>query len=454
MTCEFTQRELRAPVWYNGNVKSFQLASFFTVKHLFKKVSVKKAANFYCLLITADKKSIQEHPIYKKSEIKYFSRINELPKIFSEANKIEDKKQRERALSTFEKIRTFRELIHKKHLMAFDKTWKPLINFNINTPSDLKKALQNSYSAPKTNYIYENYIYEYRLIAFAFYILILAMLCFFIPTKNKLKIFYALSLSSFALQLIVIYFRILTTSRAPITNMYETVLLAGPLAMLLGLFFIKKNDLLYRFATFFCLATIGTAYFSSAMLDSEIKNLMPVLRDNFWLSTHVTTIMLGYSTLGISWALSNYVLIKKIFRSKIELEPIDHAMILALRFGTFFLFFGILLGAIWADYSWGRFWAWDPKETWSLIAFLIYMLVLHGVSAKIIKRKNIYPIVSLSFISILIAWFGVNFVLSTGLHTYGFSYGGTVFLISIILLQIAIVLKSHTKKEELIKEGK
>jgi len=446
--CKLDTEALRSPVWYNGQVKSFQVSSFFTIKHLFKKTSLKKASEFYCYLLTQDEDTVRNTKMYKSSDIDFYKEIPNLPRIFNLANKIELKEDRDKALSRFEKIRMFRELIHGKEMMVFENTWKPLVNFdqlNVKKLSSILKRSKNSYGDKK--YLFENYLHEFKIVSFSFYTLLISFLFLFIPFKKNESFFNAAVLTSFLLQAVVIILRLAYTQRAPISNMYETVLLAGPLALLFGLITYRKNRLVFRFSAIFCLATLGTAYFSTHMLDSEIKNLMPVLRDNFWLSTHVTTIMLGYSILGISWILANYILVHKILNKNIDAKNVDDAIILSLKYGVFFLFLGILLGAIWADYSWGRFWAWDPKETWSLIAFLVYMVLFHGIRARIFPKDLIHCFVSASFMAILIAWFGVNFVLASGLHTYGFSYGGTLFLSTIILLQFGIIFKYSVRRK-------
>ena len=437
--CDLTLEQRRAPVWYDGQMKSFQVASYYTVKKLFKGVSTKKAASFYCLLVSGTPEAIQNHPLYKKSEIDYFKHIDRLPKIFKEANKIENKKERDRALSRYDKMKTFKDVLQKKHMMVFDKAWKPLVNIAPFSEATLKLSLDASASmVSERHFLYENFIYEYSLLGWGFTALFLAFVLTFVPFKAQGMAFNSLVGISFLLQCLVVTFRVLYSGRAPIANMYETVLLTGPLAIFIGAFFYKKNHVLYKFSALYGLGTLGTLMFSGNMLDSEIKNIMPVLRDNFWLSTHVTSIVFAYSVLGISWLLANFVLVKKVFKKELELEQINNAITIALKYGSFFLFMGILLGAIWADYSWGRFWAWDPKETWSLIAFLVYMLLFHAVRGNLIKKDYVHVYVSLAFISILIAWFGVNFVLSSGLHTYGFSYGGTIFLSTLVLIQLAI----------------
>ncbi|MCY4524700.1 MAG: cytochrome c biogenesis protein CcsA, partial [Halobacteriovoraceae bacterium] len=172
-----------------------------------------------------------------------------------------------------------------------------------------------------------------------------------------------------------------------------------------------------------------------------ISPLVPVLRDNFWLSTHVTMVILSYAALAISWMLANIALVRKRFFTldSQEEKAYRNRIYTCIKIGVVLLAGGIILGGIWADYSWGRFWGWDPKETWSLIALCTYVVILHGRATSWIPPKRFIPLVAFAFMSVLMAWFGVNYVLATGLHSYGFSQGGAVFLICVLIGQLTIL---------------
>jgi ABC-type transport system involved in cytochrome c biogenesis permease subunit len=191
--------------------------------------------------------------------------------------------------------------------------------------------------------------------------------------------------------------------------------------------------------------------FANGMLTATISPLVPVLRDNFWLSTHVTTIILSYGALALSWILANTVLIKARFGkiSKEDEKRNVDVIYTSLKWGTVLLGAGVILGGVWADYSWGRFWGWDPKETWSLIVLCIYMAILHGRHTSWIKNDKFMFYTAAAFMSVMMAWFGVNYILASGLHSYGFSEGGAVFLGSFFLIQILILVATYrpAKKE-------
>ncbi len=108
--------------------------------------------------------------------------------------------------------------------------------------------------------------------------------------------------------------------------------------------------------------------------------------------------------------------------------------------GVVLLAAGTILGGVWASYSWGRFWGWDPKETWALIALLGYVAILHGRLSGWLKEKGFIIGVICAFLGVLMAWYGVNFVLGVGLHSYGFSKGGLPYVISYVTAELALVI--------------
>jgi ABC-type transport system involved in cytochrome c biogenesis permease subunit len=237
--------------------------------------------------------------------------------------------------------------------------------------------------------------------------------------------------------------RVMISGRGPVTNMYETVLWSGLavflMSIVLGLKVKDKRMWAVGFAgNAICLFMMN---FAPSMLDGSIRPLVPVLRDNFWLSTHVTTITFSYGCLALSWFIANYTLLREIIKPGNDelIKRWNYVNRLTIQIGTVFLAAGIILGGVWADYSWGRFWGWDPKETWSLIALIIYMSILHGRYVGWFKDKSFVIATALGFLSVLMAWFGVNYILAVGLHSYGFSSGGAAFLITVFFTQIVIV---------------
>jgi cytochrome c biogenesis factor len=119
--------------------------------------------------------------------------------------------------------------------------------------------------------------------------------------------------------------------------------------------------------------------------------------------------------------------------------PMHFWLYRVLQLGVLLLAAGTILGGVWANYSWGRFWGWDPKETWALIALLCYITTLHGRLAGWWTQFGLVVASVVCFLAVLMAWYGVNFVLGKGLHSYGFGIGGETYVATFVILDLAFV---------------
>ncbi len=254
------------------------------------------------------------------------------------------------------------------------------------------------------------------------------------------KLGWVLALGGFAMQVFGFVCRILIAGRPPVTNMYESVIWVAFGCILFALVF----EAIYR-TRYFLLGAIPVAVVSLILADTQptvlssaINPLVPVLRDNFWLTTHVLTITLSYAAFALALGVAHIVLGRAIMGGKPS--PVLYNYIYrTLQTGVFLLGTGTILGGVWANYSWGRFWDWDPKETWALIAFLCYLIILHGRIAGVWGGFGLAVGSVLAFLSVVMAWYGVNFVLGTGLHSYGFGTGGYPVVLAIVLAELAFV---------------
>ena len=186
----------------------------------------------------------------------------------------------------------------------------------------------------------------------------------------------------------------------------------------------------------------------------QFSPLQPVLRDNFWLTIHVLTIVSSYAAGALAWGLGclslGYYLVGT-YRPSQSLHsgkrPPEACAALAgfiyksMQVAVLLLAAGTILGGLWADVSWGRFWGWDPKEVWALVSLLAYLIILHGRYAGWIGNFGLAAGSVLGAAVIGMSWYGVNFLLGAGLHSYGFGQGGQteffVFLIANFLLLAA-----------------
>lgn len=256
----------------------------------------------------------------------------------------------------------------------------------------------------------------------------------------------------FALHAYGFYLRCSIAGRPPVTNMYESVIWVAFAAVLFSLIF----EFVYR-ARSYLMASTAVAVICliladtlPTVLDPSIRPLTPVLRNNFWLTIHVLTITAGYAAFLLSLGLGHMVLWKYVFGSdqKETLRGLNKALYKALQVGVLLLAAGTLLGGVWANYSWGRFWGWDPKEVWALIALLGYLAILHGRYAGWLGNFGTAAASVLAYQGVLMAWYGVNFVLGAGLHSYGFGNGGVQYVAVFSFIEVCLVVGAimHQRK--------
>ncbi|MFN4196856.1 MAG: c-type cytochrome biogenesis protein CcsB [Caldimicrobium sp.] len=205
----------------------------------------------------------------------------------------------------------------------------------------------------------------------------------------------------------------------PLSNLYESLIFFCLAVAGIYLFWeLKLQKKVFGSLVFILNALIMA--FASFVADSSIKPLIPALKSN-WLIAHVITCFLGYAAFAIAFVIAIFYLLSNITFIQTHLperSQLENFMYKTMLFGFLWLTLGIITGAIWADQAWGNYWSWDPKETWSLITWLIYAGAIH---AKIIRgwRGNKLAITNIiGFIAVLFTYFGVNFLLS-GLHSYG-----------------------------------
>ncbi len=252
---------------------------------------------------------------------------------------------------------------------------------------------------------------------------------------------------AFGLHICGFILRILISGRAPVTNMYETVIWI-PFGVVLFALILES---IYRSRIFAlagaAMAALGLLVAQSAphVLDPALDPLVPVLRNNFWLTIHVLTITVSYGAFTLALGVANVNGGFYLFGSQKThaLRQMNLFIYRAMQIGVVLLAAGTILGGVWADQSWGRFWGWDPKEVWALIALLGYLAILHGRFVGWIRGVGMTVSAILAYLLVLMAWYGVNFILGVGLHSYGFSSGGAKFVAvftSVELLWVALIL--------------
>lgn len=241
--------------------------------------------------------------------------------------------------------------------------------------------------------------------------------------------------------------RCLIAGRPPVTNMYESVIWVtwGCVFFAMLIWWAYRNSVIPTAASVFAIVGLILADNIPLVLDPSINPLEPVLRSNYWLTIHVLTITLSYAAFALSLCLGNVVMGYYVFRPThtAHIQNYSLYMYRAMQIGVILLAAGTILGGVWADYSWGRFWGWDPKEVWALIALLLYLAVLHGRFTGWLKGFGFAATTVVSFLGVLMAWYGVNFVLGVGLHSYGFGSGGMGWVMGYVGIQVAFIVVGY-----------
>jgi cytochrome c-type biogenesis protein CcsB len=234
--------------------------------------------------------------------------------------------------------------------------------------------------------------------------------------------------------------RWISGGRIPAANMYESMLFLAWGVGLFGLavFAVLRNRVVLLNAAF--MATLAMALCDLLPIDRFIHPIAPVLAGTPWLAIHVPIIMVSYSILALGLVVAHMQIGYTIFAPGRQ-DRIDRMYDLLYWYifvGSLFLIAGIITGSMWAASSWGRYWGWDPKEVWSLVAFLAYMAILHAKLDRMIGKFGVAAISIAAFQTILMTYLGVNFVLGTGMHSYGM--GDSPVLVWMFLVALAEAL--------------
>jgi cytochrome c-type biogenesis protein CcsB len=267
--------------------------------------------------------------------------------------------------------------------------------------------------------------YLFQLTAFTY---LVSMILYFVYIATKKGAFGTagswIALAGFGINTAAMVVRYVESHRlgigyVPLSNMYESMVFFGwaivGLNMLFERFYRSKSLGVIIMPLGFL--TMGVAILT---LSPEIRPLMPALQSS-WLVYHVITSFLGYAAFAISFGVSLIYLLKKtnpqtngLLPNRKALETINYKAIII---GFLLFTVGILTGAVWANYAWGTYWSWDPKETWSLITWIVYAILLHSrYTGRLVGRRMAYVSI-MGFVAVLFTYWGVNYLLS-GLHSY------------------------------------
>ncbi|MBI3850760.1 MAG: cytochrome c biogenesis protein CcsA [Verrucomicrobia bacterium] len=332
-------------------------------------------------------------------------------------------------------------------------------------PADFNQAIDNykQWLAPKfakelnkgkSEFYYNDikaFLHAMIIYICAFVLAVVALLTFAL-TPNfseslRRSAFYLIILAG-AVHTFGLVFRMVLEGRPPVTNLYSSAIFIGWGAMLLGL----GLERIYRLgignvvASFAGFITLIIAH-NLALGGDTMEMLRAVLDTNFWLATHVVVVTLGYASTFVAGLLAITYIFLGLFTpilarnvNKAEIGKILAKMVYAIVcFATLFSFVGTVLGGIWADQSWGRFWGWDPKENGALIIVLWNAAILHARWGGMVKERGLMNMAVFGNIVTSFSWFGVN-MLGIGLHSYGFMDAAFKWLMLFVASQVVIIL--------------
>lgn len=274
----------------------------------------------------------------------------------------------------------------------------------------------------------------------AFFVFLFALIW---PTKFPRTLGFLLLACGFVPHALALGLRIAIMARPPVTNLYETFIFVGAISALLSLIIEKfnKNWLGIVVGSICGVTFLSIADKFSAEGDT-MRMLVAVLDSNFWLATHVLSITIGYAGCSVAAVLGHVYIVQALTKAKEKVLDTTYRYILgALGFGLTMSFLGTMLGGIWADQSWGRFWGWDPKENGALLIVLWTAMLFHAKAGRMLNPLGIAVGSALGLVVVMWAWFGVN-LLSVGLHSYGFTSGLAFNLSVYVILEVLFLLVS------------
>ena len=313
-------------------------------------------------------------------------------------------------------------------------------------PTESVVSLEISYNKMEIfKHAYQLYLLSGMLLLIVFFIGI-----FFRSEQalNRLKwpkrIFIAITIITFVYHGVGLGLRWAISGHAPWSNGYEAIVFIGWVTMIAGFAFAKKNQVVLAGAA--VLAALMLWVTEMNLMDPEITPLVPVLK-SYWLMIHVAIITGSYGFLGLACILGLINLKLYLLQSeksaalvKLNIQEITYIAEMTMTVGLYMLTIGTFLGGVWANESWGRYWGWDPKETWALVSVLVYAVILHFRMIPGLQGRFLFNALAFwGYSAILFTFFGVNFML-VGLHSYAQGEGLGQFPTWLIYLIIAFVL--------------
>jgi ABC-type transport system involved in cytochrome c biogenesis permease subunit len=356
--------------------------------------------------------------------------------------------------------KTFSQALHDEHrsgkaeplVVAFDNvltTWAQgdaaMFNGAVMTYLDMMRqvapdAVQQAATEYRYNRINPLYVSATLYVA----VLLLVSVGWLFRWRSLMGGAVYLTVFTIAIHTAALVIRMYLQGRPPVTNLYSSAVFVGWGTVLLGLAleYFYRNGIGTMLAAVTGFATLVVAINLETQANGETLDVMQAVLDtNFWLATHVTTVTIGYSATYVAGLLGIAYIIGRQLPSRMDADDarsLSRMIYGVVCFGLLFSFVGTILGGIWADQSWGRFWGWDPKENGALMIVIWNALILHARWGGIVKQRGVALLAVGGNIITTWSWFGVN-QLGVGLHSYGFMDSAVFWILVFVASQLLVI---------------
>jgi ABC-type transport system involved in cytochrome c biogenesis permease subunit len=287
----------------------------------------------------------------------------------------------------------------------------------------------------------ETVYYRYPWLETTVGLYLLALVLFLTPLTNRAAIAAAVItfVSAVIIHTATLALRVFILARPPVSNMFESVLYVPWVCMLfgIGLWIYQRQRLLIIAST--TAAVLLLLLLRITYLNIGMENVQAVLDSQYWLIIHVLMVVGSYGAFILSSLCAHQYLFQRTKQRHAQLPSLANAVLQTMYIGTALLIPGTILGGVWAAESWGRFWDWDPKESWAFIYACTYVIVIHLYRYRLIHDRGLAIGAIIGGMVISFTWYGVNYILGTGLHSYGFGSGGEIYYFAFLGIETAII---------------
>ena len=308
--------------------------------------------------------------------------------------------------------------------------------------SAIAASLKGPWSAKAESEAWFGRMQPFYWLLIAYAITVLMVFASWLTSSENLRAWaYRLLVACFVLHTLALGYRMWLHGRPPVTNLYSSGIFVAWGAVALGILLerVWKNGI-GAAATGICgFVSLIVAHNLGLSGEDNLESVRAVLDSNFWLSTHVTTVTLGYSATFVAGLLGALHLALRAFKKDYNWgDSVARAAYAILAFAVLASFIGTMLGGIWADQSWGRFWGWDPKENGAILIVLWCAICLHARWGGLVRREGLMQLLVFGNMVTAWSWFGTN-LLGVGLHSYGFTESGFFWLLLFWASQLALI---------------